>query len=100
MLLVPATFVTEALAAFPDECETMKETDVQTFYDEKAHAHEPDEEIDEKVLTSIKMKQDLGVALTPDQIKALDPEDETRGIRKNKRKKWADYKALKNISLK
>ncbi|MCP3684639.1 MAG: hypothetical protein GY861_18385 [bacterium] len=93
VLIIPEAFADQAVAAFPDTVSEIDETALEDFYDNKAHAHEPDERISEKILTAIKMKQDLGLDLTPNQEAALDPDDDTPGITKNKNKKWADKKA-------
>ena len=100
VLVVPDVFAQQAIAQFPELCEELDEVTLEIFWNEKAHAHELDEMVDENVLGQIKAKQDLGIALTTDQIKALDPDDPTPGIRKNKRKKWADAKALMGVSIK
>ena len=99
MLIIPKVFADEAIAAFPDECSKMTEAECQDFYDTKAHAHEPDELFDQQVLDGIKSKKDLGLALTPMQIKAADPNDSTPGIRKNENKFWADFKAKHSITI-
>lgn len=99
ILLVPQVFATEAVAAFPSECQTISEIEYEAFHNERAHAHEEDEELDLDRLKSIEQKTRLGQALTEQQTNALDPKHEERGIRKNKRRLWADYKALKDIQI-
>jgi len=98
-LTVPEDFAEQAVAMFP-EVEEIDEVDFEIFHNTKATAHLPDEEINKDVLDSIKAKQDLGLDLTIDQTKALDPEDNTQGIRKNNMKKWSDRKVVQNIVLK
>jgi hypothetical protein len=99
MLLVPKDFADEAIAIFPDECSIMTALECQDFYDNKAHIKEPDEYFDNEILSGIKMKQDLALELTAEQVKALDPDDDTPGIRKNKGKTWALYSVTNNITL-
>jgi hypothetical protein len=99
VLVVDKEFADEAVGRFPGEVEKLTEVKLKEFYDDRAHCHEQDEEIDVNVLQGIKMKQDMGLDLTPQQLKALDPDDETRGIRKNKKKKWDDFKKLKGIKI-
>jgi hypothetical protein len=99
VLIIPKVFADEATAMFPGEVVRLTEAELTTFYDTRSHAHEPDEEIDNTILQAIKVKQDLNLPLTPEQESALDPTTETRGIRKNKRKKWIDYKKLKGIKI-
>ena len=98
-LVVPAAFATQAVAMFPDDCEIIDDTAFGKFHDEKAHAHEPDELIDKTILDGIKVKQDLGLELTATQTKALDPEDDTPGIRMNVTKTWAGRKAKLRVEL-
>ena len=100
MLIIPEEFATQAVAVFPADVTRLTEVELEDFYDNKAHAHEPDELFDEQVLTGIKMKQDLGIALTTQQVKALDPNDDTPGIRKNKNKKWANKKSIVGVTIK
>lgn len=99
VLIVPKDFADETLTKFPETCNKLTEVELETFYDEHAHAHEPDELLDEEILTGIRLKQDLGLPLTPNQVRALDPSNDTRGIRKNKTKKWADYKQLVGVEI-
>lgn len=100
VLIVPEEFANEALARFPDECTVLTEAELEDFYDNKAHAHEPDEDIDNEVLNAIQLKRALGLPLTPQQQRAIDPEDDTRGIRKNKKRLWKDYKKNVNVKIK
>ena len=92
VLIVPKPFADQAVAMFPAECAKLTEAELEDFYDNKAHINEPDEIFDEKVLNGIQAKRSLGLELTPQQLKAIDPDDDTPGIRKNKRRKWQDYK--------
>jgi len=100
MIVVDDTFCKEAVAMFPDEVTKLTEAEAEDFWDNRAHIKEPDERIDEKVITAIKMKQDMGIELTANQVKALDPTDDTPGISKNHNKKWADMKIKKAVSIK
>lgn len=100
-LIVPPAFADEAIAMYPETTSKLTEAELEDFYNTKAHAHEPDENIDTDILAGIKAKQDLGLSLTADQQKALDPDDHTvRGIVKNRRKRWVDYKTLVGVTIK
>jgi len=99
LLLMPREFVEQALVAFPDNIFILNETECQEFYDNRHAKDFPDEEIDKTILEGIKLKKDLGLVLTSEQEKALDPTDDTIGIRKNKNKKWVDYKVTKSINV-
>jgi len=99
VVVVPKQFVIEAVDVFPNECSVLTEEELEDFYDNKAHINEPEELFDKDILEGIKLKKDLGLTLTEDQLKALDPNDNTRGIRKNKRKKWKDFKEKADIEI-
>ena len=100
VLLLPDLFVKQAVAMFPNICSEITELECEKFYDEKAHVKDADEIIDNTVLESIKLKQELGLSLTKQQRAALDPNNSTPGIIKNKNKKWTDHKTLTNITIK
>ncbi len=99
MILVPAAFATEAVAAFPGSVSRLTDVEADVFYDTN-HAREfTDEEIRTDVLEAIKIKQDLGLVLTVNQLAALDPTDDTPGIRPNWRKTAASYRAKRGITF-
>ena len=99
MLLVPKQFADEAIAMFPDLITKLSETDCESFYNDR-HANDfPEEEIDSEKLQAIKAKQDVGVTLTAEDQLALNPTNNTSGIRKNESKKWVDYKILKGYNV-
>lgn len=98
-LLVPKIFADEAIAMYPALVTKLIETEFEIFYDERNQAKTPDEIINKEILEGIKTKQDLELVLTTNQNKALDPEDDTPGIVKNKRKMWVDYKQLMDITI-
>ncbi len=95
---VPADFTNEVIALFPNEVSLMTEAEFQTFYDNKAHAHEPNELVDVEILQAIKAKEDLGLA-TPEKANAVNPNHVARGIRKNDRRKWIDAKAKMGVNI-
>ena len=100
MLIVPEVFAIQAVAMFPDEVELLDNVDAESFYNNRVTIKMSDEIIDTDVLQGIKLKQDLGQSLTLQQQKALDPNDDRPGIRKNKDKVWADFKVKKSITIK
>ena len=99
MLIVPEDFANEAVAMF-EECVAIEEAEAKDFYENKAVINQPDEIIDEKILTGIKLKQDLGQTLTAEQVNALDPTKEEKGITLNKDKKWSEFKLKKGVTIK
>jgi len=100
MMLLPELFVTQATAMFPDVCFKLTELECEVFYNEKAHIKDQDEIFDNKILDSIKLKQDLNIELTDTQLAALNPSDPTPGIITNKNKIWIDHKQEVNITIK
>ncbi len=91
VIAVPASFADEALALFPDELTELTPAEFETFYNDKAHAHEPAELVDTDVLEAIAQKEKLSLPV-PEKADAIDPETDARGIRKNHNKLWADKK--------
>ena len=92
VLIVPKTFVEEAVIAFPLDCISINEVELEDFYNNKSHVNEPDELFDMSILEGIRVKNELGIALTQQQQNAIDPQNNTPGIKKNKKRFWNDYK--------
>lgn len=129
-LVVPEDFANAAVALFPNEVEIRNETDFENFYNDRAHVREPELQYDLETLQGIELKSrilrefvedgddhplvsaeakakkaagqkvKLSDILSENDKKALDPDSPEPGIRKNKRKKWQDFKALKKITIK
>jgi len=99
LVFMPTEFAKEAVSLFPETCSELPEVEAEEFYNTKAHVKDPEENIDIDVVTGIKLKQDLGLTLTTDQTKAIDPNDDTVGITKNKRKVFADFKVVAAITV-
>lgn len=99
MLVVPKDFADQAKDAFPEVVTGITEEECEHFWDNRAHAHEHEEKLDDIVLKGIEAKQKLGKQLTPNQEKALDPNDDTPGIRKNHQRYWKDYKVKQGIEI-
>ena len=99
MILIDKAFADEAITRYPDKVEKLTETKAKKFYEENVSREMPDEEIDEAVVTSIKLKQDLGLPLTQQQQDAIDPTKPERGIKVNENKTFAGLKAKKGIKI-
>jgi hypothetical protein len=91
VIAVEQDFATEALSLFPSRLTQLTLAEFEDFYDNKAHAHEPDENIDKDILDAIESKERLNLAV-PEKAKAIDVTDDARGIRLNKNKTWARKK--------
>ena len=99
MILVPAVFATQAVATFPGLVSSLTATEAEAFYNDKHSRDFEDEEINETILNTLKIKKDLNMALTARQTSALDPTTDTPGIRSNWRKTWSSYKTKKGITV-
>lgn len=99
VLMIPAAFASQAIAMFPEDVSEITAVECADFYDNKAHDHEPDEILDSTVLEGIKAKQDLGLELTTTQLDALDPENDRKGIRRNKNKTCIEFLQNSNVNL-
>uniref|UniRef100_A0A6M3L992 Uncharacterized protein n=1 Tax=viral metagenome TaxID=1070528 RepID=A0A6M3L992_9ZZZZ len=99
ILLVPKDFVDQAVVRFSNVCTKLNPAEADDFYNNRHAKDMEDEDINLDVLQKIKMKQDLGLPLTAKQQRAIDPEDDTPGIRKNKRKLFTDYKKERGYNI-
>jgi len=100
MLLIPEEFANQAKDKFPDEIEILSEADAEKFYNERHALHFADEDINVKLIEGISLKKSLDIPLTSHQMRAIDPEDEIKGITKNKNKTWKDHTKSRNINIK
>jgi hypothetical protein len=91
VIAVPQDFATEALSLFPDDLTQLTPAEFETFYNDKAHAHESPELVDKDVLEAISQKEKLSLPV-PEKADALNPDNPARGIRKNQNKVFADFK--------
>lgn len=98
--LVPQDFASEALIRFgptgsirPGLVTQLTEVEFEKFYDERAHAHEEAIRTDMAVLEAMAARDVLAIARTAEDAKALDPDDPTPGVIRNKHKTWVLHKA-------
>lgn len=114
-LLVPKQFAAEAISTFPLECSPLTEVEYQDFYDNKAMIRTGENKYDDQALSNIdkevsnlqklsdetpantKLKSSLDSAKIK-MAKALDPADDTPGVRKNDSRYWVDHKAKSGIT--
>jgi hypothetical protein len=107
-LCVPQDFADEAILAFPGVVSELSELEFEDFHDNKAHAHEPAENISTDVLNGLNAQKVLMQSVGQDTtvldakiVKALDPTDKTEpGVVENKTKVWKDAKVVQNVALK
>lgn len=107
---VPKPFAEAAAAKWPDLVTILDEASFESFYDDRAHANEEAELLDREVLAALKLRIDLendpNAPTTPPSAEALearrqmlDPASDRPGIRKNKNRRWADYKKRRNLQI-
>lgn len=99
LILVPKKFADESISMFPNEVTKMTKVECITFYDTKHAVGFDDEEIDTDKLAKIEAKEKLGITLSKNDLDARNPSNDIRGIRKNWRKKWDDYKKKKGFNV-
>jgi hypothetical protein len=107
-ICVPPDFAAEALALFPGVVHECTAAEFEAFYDNKAHAHEPEDIIDTDTLNGLAAQRGLMKSLGQDTdaldakiTMALDPANKTEnGVRKNVNRRWADVKTARGITVK
>lgn len=98
--LVPKAFADAAIAAFPADVSKMTEAEFTTFHDDRAHAHEPEDFEDLDTLQALAAREALGQVIPPaEKAAALDRDNPRRGVRRNRRKHFADVKADRGITV-
>ncbi len=108
MLLVTEKFADEAEDKFPDLIERLNETEAQTFWEDRARKHMPDNGADMEVMQCLQIELDLReklgqntTALKVKIAKALDPNDNTEpGLKKDPQRYWADAKRRLGFQVK
>ncbi len=107
MMIVTQQYADEAVATFPGIVTIMTEAQAQDFWDNKAHAHIPENRIDTDYLVGLKAERDLRLARSMSTTdvdaridKALDPLNPELGVRKEKLKVWADAKKVLDVTVK
>lgn len=100
MLLVPDSFAQEAVSKFPSICSIIDEPTAETFYNNRAHMHEPAIREDREVLQAIQAKRGVGIPEDADDLAALDPDHPAVGRRRNKVKTFAGFKTQRGITIK
>ena len=103
VILIPKANCDAILAASgyagSEDVSTMNEAELETFWNTKAYAHLKGNKEHEQILQVIAAKKTLGIALSPDDYAALDPDDPMPGIVKSSQKIWASFKAKHDITI-
>lgn len=99
LVALPKPIADAFMVAHPTRVFQMTDIEAKEFFEDKAHVNDQEELIDTEIVQRIKLKQDMGIPLTPQQKKAINPDDPTPGIRKNPNKKWADFKIERKFTV-
>ena len=108
--LVPEDFAAAAAARWPELVSELTEESWEAFHDDRAHATEEVEHLDTEalqgLLARIQLERDPDAPTVEPSAEVLalraqmlDPEDQKRGIRKNRRRRWADVKADRGVTV-
>ena len=81
LICVPEAFAEKAVELFPDQCEILDDAKAGDFYEKRHTVNQP--EIHEDA----------------DTANALDPDHPHRGRRRNKTKRWDDYKTERGVVI-
>jgi hypothetical protein len=119
VLLIPEVFANEAVAQFPDRCQRLTEAETADFYDNKTNIHVDEEVVDADILKSYQIQIELlktleAEATSQEKVKlqqqlanikvkakkAIDPDDDAPGLRKNPLARWSSAKAKRGITFK
>lgn len=106
-LLGTRAFVDQAKTTFPDLITELTEEEFEGIFEDRITGHMPENNHDINILQGLQIELALKESLLQDTTdlktkiaKAIDPDDDTEpGIKKNKKKKWTDFKALKGITI-
>ncbi len=107
MLLVSRQLADEAIAKWPELITELSDGEAESFYNERASAHIPEDKTDHAALQGLKAERDLLIDLGRSTTevdsrigKALDPLDATQpGKRRNLGSNWTRFKSDKGVSF-
>lgn len=107
--LVTPTFAANAMATFggpPYNMALLTEAQWETFYNDRVRGHMPGVRTDVEALLALKAELDLRVAAGLPTVailaritKALDPNDDEPGIKRDPLRRWATFKASHNLVI-
>jgi len=106
LLLATPRFAKEAKEIFPDLIIELTEAEAEDFWNTRVTAHIAENKADVNTLQALQvelaLRKELGQdveALKLKIIKALDPDDDEPGLKKNKRKIFTDAKSDLDITI-
>jgi hypothetical protein len=109
--LVDQAFAQQALTAFPDRVSVLTEAELVDFWEQRVKARMPvqvraPEEL-RAMVDELALRREMGqddsapevIALKAEMAKALDPDDPTPGVTKQRDKTWADAKRIMGVTV-
>ena len=106
MVFVTPLFARQAMEVFPDLVTEMTPAEAEDFWTNRCMAHLSENKSDVATLQALQVELALRKELEEDVteiktkiIKALNPNDDEPGVKRNKMKKFTDYKILKGLTL-
>lgn len=106
MLLVTPRFAREAKEVFPDLVIELTETEAEDFWDNRVTAHVAENRADVNILQvlqiELSLRKELGQDVATLKVKiakALDPNDNEPGLKKNQQKKFIDAKLNLGVAI-
>lgn len=106
VMLVSQKLAQEALTIWPDKMSKISEAEFEDFWENRAYAHLTENKVDHQTLASYNDELSLRTQMGQDTtelkkrlVKALDPNDPERGIRKNNMRHYADFKKDCGITI-
>jgi len=97
---VPKGFADAAIAMFPADVSKMTEVEFGSFHDDRAHAHESEDNISLEVLQSIQVREALGIVIPANEkANILNRDHPSLGIRRNRKKKWQTVKQDRKVTI-
>lgn len=108
LILVYQDFAQVASSLFPGRVIILSEADAEVFWDTRAHVEDEEFLYDAEVLQALAALDQLegsGRRSAPSQAernqrsKALDPDQPTRGVRRNPHKTWASFKVHREFQV-
>ena len=99
LLMVPISFAEQAAAAWPETCRILYAPEAEAFYNQHVGGQQPLYLIDQKTVAAVQARKTAGLVMSAEEAKALDPADPTIGIRFNKMRVFAGWKAENGFAV-
>jgi len=88
VIIVPELFAAESADLWPDDITVLSQSELSDWYESRVSHDQPEIVDDVEILQAIAAKVQIGLTLDDDDQRALDPDDERRGRRRNTDKRF------------